>query len=82
MTTTKRSSLPPGRQHWDPANGVRVGTLVGGLVGAAFVALSGIWSFWIVALCGAIGGGIGYWSEKRKQRPPVGGSGQSQSLDC
>ncbi len=82
VTTIKRPSLPPGRQPWDPANGVRVGVLIGGLFGAALVSLSGIWSFWIVAACGAIGGGIGYWSEKRKQGSPAGGSGQSQPQDC
>ncbi|MGB5760746.1 MAG: hypothetical protein WBM50_27780 [Acidimicrobiales bacterium] len=68
MATTERSSLPPAGEPWDPANGVRAGTLTGGLVGAAVLALSGISSFWIVAVCGVIGAGLGYWSEKRKQR--------------
>lgn len=70
----KRSAISPGRAPWDPVNGLRIGALTGGLIGAALIALSGVASFWIIACCGAIGGGVGYWSEKRKQRPPRGGS--------
>ena len=51
-------------------NGLRIGAIAGGLIGAALIALSGVASFWIIAGCGAVGGGVGYWSEKRKQPPP------------
>jgi hypothetical protein len=59
---------------WDPLNGARVGAVAGALVGAvltALTALTGLASFWVIAGCGAVGGGIGYWSEKRKQRRPL-----------
>jgi len=56
---------------WDPLNGARVGAVVGALAGAALIALSGVASFWMIAGCGAIGGALGYWSEKRKQRRPL-----------
>jgi predicted MFS family arabinose efflux permease len=68
----KRSVLPPGREPWDPVNGLRIGAFTGAVIGAVLIALSGVASFWIVAGCGAIGGGVGYWAEKRKQRPPPG----------
>lgn len=67
MRTSKRRPPSPGRQPWDPANGLRVGILAGGFVGAGVIALTGIASFWIVAAFAAIGGAIGYWSEKRAQ---------------
>jgi uncharacterized membrane protein len=47
---------------------LRVGGLVGGLVGAAVIALTGFTHFWVILVTGAIGGAIGFWSEKRKQR--------------
>lgn len=56
-----------GRQPWDPANGLRVGLMIGALVGAGLVIVFGRSTIWLVALCAAIGGGLGYWSEKRKQ---------------
>jgi hypothetical protein len=63
----KRTLPPVGRQPWDPANGLRVGTMVGGMVGAAFIAATGLFSFWLIAVPGVVGGCLGYWSEKRKQ---------------
>ena len=63
------SSLPPERAPWDPANGLRIGAFVGGLIGAALIAVTGVTSPWIIAGCGVVGGGVGYWSEKRKQPP-------------
>ena len=59
-------------EPWDPANGLRVGGLVGGLVGAAVIAFTGFTHFWVIAATGAIGGAIGFWSEKRKQRHDPG----------
>lgn len=68
MASTKRSPLPPGRQPWDPANGLRAGVLAGGLAGALLVAITGFFHFWVVALAGIAGGAIGFWSERRKQQ--------------
>ena len=68
----KRAALPLGRAPWDPVNGLRIGAFTGALFGAGLIFLSGVASFWIVAGCGAIGGGVGYWAEKRKQRPRPG----------
>jgi len=76
-----RRSLPTGRQPWDPANGLRVGTMAGGLLGAAIVALSGISNFWIVAVCAGVGAGIGYWTEKPRQRNPAVGSANESPQD-
>lgn len=68
MAAARRFLLRPGRQPWDPANGLRVGIMVGGLIGAAVIALTGLERFWILAATGTIGGAVGYCSEKRKQR--------------
>jgi hypothetical protein len=68
MATTGKRPTGGVRQPWDPANGLRIGALGGALVGGAIVALSGVLSFWIVAGSGVVGGGIGYWNEKKKQR--------------
>lgn len=65
VVASSKRSLPRGRQPWDPANGLRVGTLTGGLVGAAVVAITGLSNIWIIAVGGAIGGGLGWWSQKR-----------------
>ena len=45
------------------------------------MALTGLSGFWIVAVCGAIGGGIGYWSEKRKQKPGLSERGHDRPPD-
>ncbi|MGI9616482.1 MAG: hypothetical protein ACR2QO_26435 [Acidimicrobiales bacterium] len=67
MASAKRSGSAQRRQPWDPANGLRVGMFVGALVGTAVAAL-GFAHFWVVAACATIGGAVGFWSEKRKQR--------------
>ena len=72
MASAKRAPLPAGRQPWDPANGLRVGALVGALLGAAVTGLVGFLNFWAIAATAAIGGAVGYWSEKRRQRDPPG----------
>ena len=69
---SERRSLPPGLEPWDPANGLRVGALSGGLVGALVIALTGFTHFWVIAVTGLLGGAVGFWSEKRKQRRPTG----------
>lgn len=63
---TDGSSPPSGWQPWDAANGLRVGILAGGLIGVAVIALTNVSSFWIVVACGVVGGGIGFWSGKRR----------------
>ncbi len=74
VNRAKRSPTPADRQPWDPANGLRVGVVAGGLLGAALLAVTGFANFWVVGLAGAVGGAVGFWSEKRKQpdrsRPP------------
>lgn len=72
--------LAPGRQPWDPANGLRLGAFVGALLGGGVVAV-GYTHFWIVAAGATIGGAVGYWSEKRKQRNPPQESLGDSSLD-
>ena len=78
QASMERSPLSPGRAPWDPVNGMRIGAFTGGLFGAALIALSGVASFWIIACCGVIGGGAGYWSEKRKQRSSPNGSDRAR----
>lgn len=70
MGKSRRPAVPRDRQPWDPANGLRIGIVVGVLVGAGLMALTDLTSFWVIATGGAIGGGIGYWTEKRRQQPP------------
>jgi hypothetical protein len=65
-TTTRAAPTLAEHQPLDPVNGLRVGTLLGTLLGAAIVAISGLLSFWIVAGLGLIGGAIGYWMEKQR----------------
>jgi UDP-N-acetylmuramyl pentapeptide phosphotransferase/UDP-N-acetylglucosamine-1-phosphate transferase len=59
--------LREGRQPWDPANGLRVGVMMGALIGAGLFIVSGRSTLWLIVVSAAVGGGIGFWSEKRKQ---------------
>ncbi|MDH3752506.1 MAG: hypothetical protein OEU32_01440 [Acidimicrobiia bacterium] len=68
MDAARRSRLPAGRQPYDPLNGFRVGAFVGGLLGAVATVVIGIASAWLVFVGGALGGVIGYSSEKRKMK--------------
>ncbi len=79
MGSPKRSPVPAGRQPWDPANGLRVGGFVGAILGGALVAITGFRSFWIVAVGGAAGGAIGFWSQKRQSGGSVHVVGPSWS---
>lgn len=63
-----KGELPQTGHLWDQAIGLRIGLAVGGLLGALIIALTGIVSFWILVFTAAIGGAIGFWSEKRKHR--------------
>ncbi|MFW2383180.1 MAG: M20/M25/M40 family metallo-hydrolase [Acidimicrobiales bacterium] len=66
VSTPRSAPTLAEHQPLDPVNGLRVGTVIGTLAGATIVAVGGLFSFWIVVGLAAIGGGIGYWSEKRK----------------
>lgn len=54
-----------GRTVWDPLNGLRVGIVAGALLGAGAMVLTGFVSIWVIVIGAAIGGAIGYWSQKR-----------------
>lgn len=71
MGASQPAPMPPGRQPWDPLNGLRVGTLTGAFLGAALLAVTGLRSLWVVVLFAATGGAIGFWSQKRLIGQPV-----------
>jgi uncharacterized membrane protein len=58
----------------DPVNGLRVGMLAGGLLGALVTVLTSVGFVWVVFVLGLIGGAIGFWTERRrwneKERSP------------
>ncbi len=57
MTDHRGSKLPPGRQPYDPLNGLRVGALAGALLGAVVAAVTGAgWLILVGAIVGAIAG--------------------------
>ncbi len=60
--------LPPGRQLYDPLNGLRVGALAGGLIGAIVTAVTSIAFVWLVVAGAVLGGAVGYWYERRRLR--------------
>ncbi len=68
MARSRRTRLPPGRQLYDPLNGLRVGVFAGVIVGGAVFALTGA----VTALIGGavLGGAVGYVSERRRLGPP------------
>jgi LPXTG-motif cell wall-anchored protein len=66
MTSRERPRLPPGRPPWEPINGVRIGGIVGVLVGGIVTALGDISNPWFIVGGATIGGGVGYWVTKRK----------------
>ena len=60
------STLPPGRQPYDLLNGLRIGSLAGGIVGIVIGAMTGAW--WLL-LVGVVGGGAaGFAFERRDLR--------------
>ncbi len=52
----------------DPINGLRVGALAGGLLGAVITLLTSASYAWVVLVLGVAGGGIGYLTERSRQR--------------
>lgn len=52
----------------DPINGLRVGALAGGLLGALITVLTSTSYAWIVLVLGVVGGVIGYLTERSRQR--------------
>ncbi len=58
--------LPPGRQPYDVLNGLRIGALVGGIIGAIVLALTSLDSLWVLLVGAVIGGAIGYLYERRR----------------
>ncbi len=67
MSDEERSRLPAGRPPWDPLNGLRIGVLVGGVVGVTITLITPVTGIWLTLAGGAVGGALGYWSEKRRQ---------------
>ena len=68
MGPSRSRRYPPGGQPYDAANGLRVGVLAGGLAGAGVTALFGTGAVWAVFAGAAIGGVVGYVSERRRLR--------------
>lgn len=52
----------------DPINGLRVGALAGGLLGALVTVLTGTSYAWVVLVLGVSGGAIGYLTERSRRR--------------
>lgn len=50
----------------DPVNGLRIGMLAGGLLGALITVLTSVGYAWLVFVLGLIGGVIGFWTERRR----------------
>jgi len=70
--------LPAGRPPWDPINGFRVGGITGAFLGGLVTAILGMSVIWLILVGAALGGAIGYVTEKRKRRfPSVGGGDDS-----
>jgi uncharacterized protein YcfJ len=58
--------LPPGRQPYDVLNGLRIGALVGGIIGAIVMVVTGVQSLWVLLAGAVIGGLVGYLYERRR----------------
>jgi len=56
---------PAGVQPYDTMNGVRIGAIVGGIVGVGAAVLVGGAFAWLVIIGGGAGGAVGYVWERR-----------------
>ncbi len=65
MGEEQTDRLPPGRQPYDPLNGLRIGALAGGIVGAVIAGLTGL-GIWLVLVTAIVAAAFGYSSQKRK----------------
>lgn len=65
MSEKNEYVLPPGRQPYDPLNGLRVGAITGGVIGALIAGLTDI-GIWLAFLLAIVAAAIGYWTQKRK----------------
>jgi len=52
----------------DPINGLRVGALAGGLLGALITGLTSTSYAWVVLVLGVAGAAIGFFTERSRQR--------------
>lgn len=66
MGRKRASALPPGRQPYDPANGLRVGGFTGGLTAAVVSVALSLPPVATVAAGTLIGAAAGYVTERRK----------------
>ena len=72
MDESEDYQLPPGRQPYDVLNGLRIGALVGGILGAIVMVVSTWDSLWVLLVGAAIGGGVGLLYERRKLKAARG----------
>jgi len=68
MSENASPRLPPGRQLYDPLNGLRVGAFAGGLIGGIVTAVTTIALVWLVVAGAIVGGAVGYWYERHRLR--------------
>lgn len=66
MDESEEYRLPPGRQPYDVLNGLRIGALVGGILGALVMVVTSFDSLWVLLVGAVIGGAIGYLYERRR----------------
>ncbi len=67
MDSGPETRLPAGHQPYDALNGMRVGAVAGGLLGAFAAALTGFGGIWLVAGAAVAAGAVGYLYERRRR---------------
>lgn len=67
MIDPKTPQLREGHQLYDPINGVRVGALTGGLLGAGVVVMLGGEHPWLIVAGACVGGLIGFVVARRER---------------
>ena len=77
MDESEDYQLPPGRQPYDVLNGLRIGALAGGIVGAIVLVVTSLESLWVLLVGAAIGAVVGYVYERRKLNAARDSSQQS-----